>query len=124
MTGAEREAAAPGGADQPEIPGAIGVVTDVADVRTRRRIRRAEHAGERAADEQPAHRSRETRQQEIHAEREQREQQQRPAAEAVAQVAEDRRHEELQQCVHRHQIAAPVGGNGHGLARELHDHAG
>ena len=49
-------------------------------------------------------------------------QQQRPAAEAVAEIAEDRRHEELQQRVHRHQIAAPVTAIGSGFAGELHDH--
>ena len=49
-------------------------------------------------------------------------QQHRPAAEPVAQVSEDRRHEKLQQRVHRHQVAAPVGRGAHRLAGELHDH--
>ena len=53
---AEREAGAPGGADEAEILGAIFVVADVADVCARGRERGAEHARHGAADEQPRHR--------------------------------------------------------------------
>ena len=94
---------------------------DVRDVGVRRREGCARHARHHAPDEQPRDHGRKSHDQVVATEREQREQQHRPAPEAIAQVAEHRGAEELQQRVHERQPAAVNGGPVHAHSGELHD---
>ena len=122
--GAQDEAAAERRADQPELLRALGGRGHVGDVGVGGREGRARDPGERAPEEEPRERRGEAHDQEVDPEGAHGEEQHRAPPEAVAQVAEHGRAQELQRRVREREPAAVDRGLAQALPRELDDQLG
>ncbi len=118
------EADAEGRARQSEIRRALLGRRHVRDIGVDRRVGRARDARQEASDEQPGDGRRRARDRIIDRERDQRDDEHGPAAEAVAQVSDRRRAQELHQRIDEQQPAAPARRPAQALARQLFDDGG
>src|SRR6202034_4171180 len=121
--GPEYEADAERRSHETEMLGALLRRADVGHVGIRGRERGSRDAGDHAAREQPADHRRRAHDQVVAPQRPQRKQQYRAAPEAVAEVSEHRRAEELHQRVDERQPAAVGRRAVHGDPGQLHDEA-
>jgi hypothetical protein len=117
----EHEADAECGADEAEVLRALLGRTDVRDVGVCRRVRSAGYACDEAAGEQPPQHRRESHDEVVDTQRKQRSQQHRAPSEPIAEIADNRRAEELGDGINEIQPAAVARGLAQARAAQVHD---